>query len=111
MKGLKRYIAKHGRHFTEELASAVTRRNWNPSKIEQEAQKRVYYNVTGTTLGDMVYMMDTFQYYLNGDYTLRKGINMMLSWIGDYNKAGSPFCMWVTVSEYHKEDFDLTPYI
>ena len=109
MKGLDRYIAKHGRHFTLELAMDITGEKWNPSKIEKEAQKYVYYNVTGSTRGDMVYMMDRFKYFLSGEYTPRKGMLLMLKWIGDYKKTGSPFCMWL--SKYDRDGFDFTPYI
>ena len=109
MKGLDRYIAKHGRHFTLELAMDVTKKKWNPSKIEKETQKNVYYNVTGSTRGDMVYMMDMFKYFLSSQYTHKKGMLLMLKWVGDYKKTGSPFCMWL--SKYDRDGFDFTPYI
>ena len=109
MKGLDRYIAKHGKHFTLELAMDITGEKWNPSKIEKETQKYVYYNVTGSTRGDMVYMMDRFKYFLSGEYTPRKGMLLMLKWVGDYKKTGSPFCIWL--SKYDRDGFDFTPYI
>ena len=111
MKGLKEYIAKHGKHFTEELASDVTRRKWDSSKIQKAAQKRVYYNVTGSTPGDMMYLMDMFHCYPSGQHTHGKCINLMLSWVRDYHKTGSPFCIWLTMMTVNKEEFDLTPYI
>lgn len=111
MKGLEEYIKKHGEHFTEKLALDVSEKKWNPSKIEKDAQKRVYYNVTGSTSGDMVYLMDMFHHHLSDQYTKGKCINLMLSWVGDYQKTGSPFCIWLAVALVNKEEFDFTPYI
>lgn len=100
MKGLDRYIKKHGKHFTEKLASDVTLRKWDSSKIQKAAQKRVYYNVTGSTSGDMMYLMDMFHQ-----------TNKMLLWVGDYKKTSSPFCIWLAAKITREEDFDFTPYI
>ena len=63
MKGLEQYIEKYGNHFTEELASDITLKKWDSSKIQKSAQKKVYYNVTGSTSGDMMYLMDMFCYF------------------------------------------------
>lgn len=112
MKGLEEYIKVHGRHFTEELAKDVTDRKWNTARVISSAQKKAYYNVTGSTSGDMVYLMDMFCYFLSDQYTYSRGINLMLRWVGDYNKTGSPFCMWITsMFLKEKDDFDFTPYI
>lgn len=108
MKGLKEYIRKHGIHFTEQLAMDVTRRKWNPSKVEKDAQKKVYYNVTGSTRGDMVYLMDMFYCF---QYTEGKCINLMLKWVGDYNRTNSPFCIWLSTVSLDNREFDFTPYI
>ena len=107
MKGLERYLAVHGRHFTEQLACAVCDRKWSMPKIRRHTQSRVYYNVTGSTDGDMMYLMETFRYYLS-DYTWHRGITLVTEWVGDYSKSGVPFSMWVS---RHEDDFDLTPYI
>ena len=107
MKGLEEYISKHGNHFTKELASKVTDERWDSSKLERDAQKYIYYNVTGSTVGDMVYLMtigDSCQPY-------NKKVKTMLSWIQDYNKTGSPFIIWLTVLIIKEQDFDFTPYI
>ena len=107
MKGLEEYINKHGRHFTKELASKVTDERWDSSKLEKDAQKHVYYNVTGSTIGDMVYLMtigDARQSYC-------KKVKTMLSWVQDYNKTESPFIIWLTVLFVKEQDFDFTPYI
>lgn len=111
MKGLKEYVEKHGKHFTEELAGAVSKRKWNASKVVRDSQKKVYYNVTGSTVGDMVYMMDMFWYYLAEQYTYGMSMKLMLRWVGNYNKTGSPFSMWLGSLDYNNKDFDFTPYI
>jgi hypothetical protein len=111
MKGLNEYIKKYGKHFTEELARDVTKRQWNSCKIVRDAQKKVYYNVTGSTVGDMVYLMDMSCYLLSEQYTYNRGIKMMLYWVGNYNKTGSPFLIWLNSLSSNNEDFDFTPYI
>ena len=109
MKGLEEYVDRHGMHFTEELASEVTNGRWNPSQIMEKAQSMVYYNVTGSTVGDIVflanYAKDTgkpfyktrhncvrFALCVVGEYALHDGV-MFTKWVGD------------------AKDFDLTPYI
>lgn len=106
MKGLEEYIRKHGSHFTEELAVDVTGSKWSPSRIERDAQKHVYYNVTESTRGDMVYLMT-----IERSRSYNKKIKTMLSWVQDFRKTGSPFCIWLTVMTTNHEDFDFTPYI
>ena len=109
MKGLRQYIRKHGRHFTERLAMTVTKGRWSPSEIMEKAESMVYYNVTGSTVGDIVfltnYAKDTgkpfyktkhncvrFALSIVGEYALRNGV-MFKKWVGD------------------TKDFDFTPYI
>ena len=109
MKGLRRYINKHGRHFTEELALSVTGGKWDSSEVMEKAQSMVYYNVTGSTVGDIVflanYAKDTrkpfyktkhncvrFALCIVGEYALHNGV-MFTKWVGD------------------TKDVDLTPYI
>ena len=45
MKGLRQYIRKHGRHFTEELAMTVTKGRWDPSEIMKKAESMVIVKV------------------------------------------------------------------
>lgn len=47
MKGLRKYITKHGRHFTPELAAKVLDCKWNASEVEIASDRVVYYNVSG----------------------------------------------------------------
>ena len=108
MKGLKEYIRKHGRHFTEELAYGAVNRKWSPGDIERTAQSKVYYNVTGSTLGDMVYLVhivhDAYpEEYYRKDYC----VDYALAVIGDVEYTGSAFSNWILTIR----DFDFTPYI
>lgn len=113
MKGLEEYIAKHGNHFTEELAHKATKKKWDVRQIERAAQKRVYYNVTGTTSGDMIYLMDLMhtKQSFEGKTNYGREIKDMLLWVGDYRKKGSPFCIWLTMMIIKEKSFDFTPYI
>ena len=111
MKGLEEYINVHGNHFTEKLALDVSKNKWDISKIEKSSQSKVYYNVTGSTIGDMVYMMDMFKYFLSDQYTNNKCITLMLKWVGDHSKTGSPFCIWLSTIVLDHKEFDFTSYI
>ena len=109
MKGLEKYIHKHGKHFTEELALAVTDGRWNALRVEKAAQKRVYYNVTDSTIGDMVFL--TNMVYIKNAKPLdnfNKCIDYMLVCVGNFKLYGGvTFDDWLKVME----DFDFTPYI
>ena len=102
MKGLEQYIAKHGRHFTEELAYDIMGSMWSFEEIDTTLQKRVYYNVSGMTSGDIVY-------YVNGMGWKSKG--EMLYWlIPDLLEVGLSeelFSAFLLV----RDQFDFTPYI
>lgn len=113
MRGLEEYIRKHGKHFTDKLAIKVTNRRWDPCKVAKAAQDKVYYNVTQSTVGDMVYLLDMVheRLYPLGQYTNNRGINGMLAWVGDYKKTESAFNIWLTTVIVQKQDFDFTPYI
>lgn len=109
MKGLKQYIRRHGRHFTEELALAVTDK-WNVEQVMSSAQKKVYYNVTSATDGDIVYLVNACN-ALDG---LSKGesLNISLSIVGDYIGGKEyAFRYFIGTAKLHKPDFDFTPYI
>lgn len=58
LKGLFKYLLKHGGHFTEELAIDAIHCRWNPFDVMNTTQRLVYYNVTGATVGDIVYLMN-----------------------------------------------------
>jgi hypothetical protein len=108
MKGLKEYIRKYGRHFTKELAYDAVRWKWPLKDIEDTAQSKVYYNVTGSTLGDIVYLVhivhDAYpEEYYRKDYC----VDYALAVIRDVRYTGSAFSNWILTIR----DFDFTPYI
>ena len=107
MKGLREYIRKHGRHFTEELAYKAAGRKYSASQVERAAQRKVYYNVTGSTLGDMVYLTNC-TYNGWGFTTISGNISYTLYFVGNYKHHGGVlFNEWL----HGLEDFDFTPYI
>lgn len=107
MKGLRKYIRKHGRHFTEELAYEAAGRKYNARQVEKAAQKKVYYNVTGSTLGDMVYLTNS-NFNGWGFSSISGSINYTLYFVGQYKfHGGFLFEQWL----HGLDDFDFTPYI
>lgn len=109
MKGLKQYIKRHGRHFTEELAMTATKGRWSPSEVMEKAECMVYYNVTGSTVGDIVflanYAKDTGKPFYR---TKHACIKFALCIVGEYAlRDGAMFRKWVG----NNKSFDLTEYI
>ena len=109
MKGLRQYIRKHGRHFTEELAMTVTKGKWDSSEIMEKAESMVYYNVTGSTVGDIVflanYAKDTGKPFYK---TKHNCVRFALCIVGEYALGdGAMFKKWISDTK----DFDFTPYI
>lgn len=113
MKGLEEYIEVHGRHFTEELGYAVSGGRYDADKVGRMAQRKVYYNVTGSTLGDMVYLANTYWHQPYPDCKrLNKCIDFALCIVGSYYfHGGKVFDMWLESLPDYMDDFDFTPYI
>ena len=103
MKGLGKYIAKHGRHFTPELAVKVLDCKWNASEVERASDRVVYYNVSGATLGDIVFLTNLF----SCSFSKRKCIKYALEIVGNVNTNGYAFNAWLLSNE----DIDLNSYI
>lgn len=103
MKGLRKYIAKHGRHFTTELAVKVIDCKWNASEVERASDRVVYYNISGATLGDMVFLVNLFSYSL----PKRRCIKYALDIIEDVNTNDYAFNAWLLSNE----EIDLNKYI
>ncbi len=82
MKGLEKYIGKHGKHITSELASDILKYKWNSSEVNSMAQKIVYYNVTDATSEDMTYMVNAF--YADNKWPKNICVKYALSIIGNY---------------------------
>lgn len=111
MKGLNEYIKKHGKHFTEPLAHDVSGNKFSADQVKKAAQKKVYYNVTGSTLGDMVYL--TNMTYNDWKYrTVDRCIIYTLYIIGEYKYHGGVlFDSWLEELVENNQIFDFTPYI
>ena len=109
MKGLRKYIKKYGRHFTEELAMSVTNGRWDSSQIMEKAQSMVYYNVTGSTIGDIVFLANFAKDTNKSFYrTKHSCVKFALCIVGEYAlRDGAMFKKWVGDTK----DFDFTPYI
>ena len=105
MKGLEQYLEKYGKHFTEALVKDVLVLKWSPREIENSAQRRVYYNVTESTLGDMVYLVHLFSDKKD------RGIKDMLAYIGNVRNNGTAFTEWVYLVSLTGKEIDFTPYI
>lgn len=109
MKGLRQYIRKHGRHFTEELAMSATKGRWTTEEIMPKVESLVYYNVTGSTVGDIVFLVnfakDSGKSFLK---TKRQCIKFALCIVGEYAMHdGVMFNKWVGDTSR----FDLTEYV
>lgn len=103
MNGLRKYMAKHGRHFTLELAVKVLDCKWNVSEIEKAFDRVVYYNVSEATLGDIVFLVNLFSYSLPKQECIRYALNI----VGDINTNGYAFNVWLLSNE----DIDLNKYV
>ena len=107
MKGLREYVKKHGMHFTEKLALDAIPLRWDAEKVKQATQKKVYYNVTGASSGDMLYLVG-----IANKKTLDKCIDFMINVISDYGFSdGLVFSAWYCLREACKDNVDLTEYI
>ena len=102
MKGLKEYIEKHGKHFTIQLAHDVAGKCYSSKEIDESLQKKVYYNVSGCTAGDVVYMFNILPHF-----SKKERINFTLYSLKDIDHSELLFPLWVL----ENEDFDFTPYI
>ena len=103
MKGLKRYLARHGRHFTVKLAMDVIDCKWDANEVKKASDAMVYYNVSKSTLGDMVYLANLFAY----DLPKRRCIEYTLEMVGNVYAEGRAFNAWIILDE----DIDLGKYI
>lgn len=103
MKGLKEYVAKHGLHFTEELAYDIVGKHWIYEDIDKALQKEVYYNVSGCTPGDIIYCVN-----IAGLHRKKDIVNFLIEYIlCDVGFSDRLFNSWSTINK----DFDFTPYI
>ena len=105
MKGLEKYIAKNGKHFTEKLALSVVESRWKLSDIINSSETIVYYNVSEATQGDLIYLVNT--YYKNTHSSKRRCVKEALKVVEDVNANGYAFSSWHSENIY----FDFTEYL
>ena len=106
MKGLEKYIAKHGRHLTEQLAMDAIECRWNIPEVVKATESKVYYNVSGATLGDIVLMVNHFNSRFI-DANKYDCVKWALSKVEDVNTNGYAF--EILIESYN--DIDLRKYI
>lgn len=104
MKGLERYIGKHGKHITPKLASEVLRYKWDSSEVYSMAQKTVYYNVTDTTSEDMTYMVNAF--YADNKWSKNTCVKYALYIIGNY-KIGVGYAFEHLLNKLYTKGIDI----
>lgn len=105
MKGLRQYIRKYGRHLTEELALSVVDCRWNPLEVEEYSRDLVYYNVTKSSLGDMVYLANRYRMVRKANR--QSCIRFALDVVGDIGLEGYAFDEMLCCNK----DIDLRKYI
>lgn len=106
MKGLKKYIAKHGKHLTEQLAMGALECRWNIPEVVKATESKVYYNVSEATLGDIVLMVNHFNSRFI-DANKYDCVKWALSKVGDVNTNGYAF--EILIESYN--DIDLRKYV
>lgn len=106
MKGLEKYIAKHGRHLTEQLAMDALECRWNILEVVKTIESKVYYNVSEATLGDIVLMVNHFNSRFI-DANKYDCVKWTLSKVEDVNTNGYAF--EILIESYN--DIDLRKYI
>ncbi len=94
MKGLEEYIKRHGRHLTERLALDSTVVRWNAAKVRKAVEGRIYYNVTGSTVGDMVYLVNEYHARCPRHHKVQC-IKYVLRIVGDMALEGKAFDDWL----------------
>lgn len=104
MKGLNEYMKKHGKHFTMELACvAAGKVRWSFKEIDTSLQRKVYYNVSGCTSGDIVFFANTSRLRRKREI-VRTLLENVMYIVGFSDRM---FSRWILINE----DFDLTPYV
>ena len=114
MKGLKQYITKHGKHFTEKLAlDVISSKRWDTRQVEKDVNRRVWYNVTSATFGDIIYLVNIAysNYPPSGHNTKNRCVDYALSVVGDVNSEGLAFAGWLADLAISGKEFDFRKYV
>lgn len=123
MVGLAQYVKKYGNHFTIPLAKEAVKYlrctdgsspKCDVKYIEEAIQKRVYYNITNSTLGDIVYMVYVAYSNLPSEMPRKRKISIdnALALIESTDSyEGMAFSSWIAGMDFKEEDFDFNAYI
>lgn len=110
MKGLEEYIAKHGRHFTEDLVRDAIFNRWSSLEIDRSSRDMVYYNVSSATLGDITYLANLhYQMFKIFHPSKARCIKIALRTVGNVNANGFAFNHWMLENLYG--NIDLREYV
>lgn len=107
MGGLYQYLERYGGHLTEELVTSNFKCKWSADEVKKSIQDRVYYNVTESTIGDIVFLVNMFSKYASK----RKCILYALAIIGNYDKRGYAFNTFLDYIDNSNIKVDFTKYI
>ena len=112
IKGLNAYIKKHGRHFTKDLAEDICHK-WDYTQIKTVLDKKVYYNTTSSTSGDITYLVNrAYHDFFPVVNTKERCIDYALAIIGGVDcYEGIAFSGWIADLIIRDKDFDLSNYI
>lgn len=113
IKGLRKYVKKHGKHFTEELAYSAIPCLWDLEDVQLATQRKVYYNVTSATLGDMMYLMN-YEYLSTERKHLSKNdaVDRTLAIVQDFKKGrGKAFKTFLSCLRQNKTRFNFLKYV
>ena len=109
MKGLRKYIKKHGRHFTEQLAEEVLGREdilfWKPDTVMKAMNRRVWYNTNSSTDGDIIYLVN------NHPNNLSSAVSITIGLLQNVYYKEIAFDIFMPTLKVLGKDFDFTPYI
>lgn len=110
MKGLKKYIAKYGRHFTEELVKCSIPIVLSEKDIHRVSSRKVWYNVSQATRWDIVYLANLAYSYrkCKGFNTKTKCVQYALDIVGNYCNRDCAFNTWLSTVD---RKFDFNPFL
>ena len=110
MKGLKEYLRKHGKHFTVELACSAVKLRWKPEQVMKAIKDEVWYNVSESTFGDIVFLVNLAGFYQNcfSFSTKHECIKYALGIVGNMDCNGMAFDNWL--SAHRDDDLDISAF-
>lgn len=111
MKGLQKYLRKHGSHFTIKLAEDVNGRNFTFSIVDRYLSTMVWYNVSNSTIGDIIYLSGAAYSSMIKCPSRRECVKYALSVVGDVNGEDLAFASWLGALLIKDIEFDFREYV